>query len=210
LTGTWICPPSSGTADEAKDGEVTDATKTKLNGEDPTEATAPPTNGVGPETAESDLATVTAERDNYLDQLQRTLAEFANYRRRVDQERVQAREFATRELLRQLVPILDDLQRALGSVPEDDRETPWVQGVQLIERKLVSLLEREGVTPIDAVGQPFDPALHEAVASDPGSGGQTVVEVYQTGYRHRNNLLRPAMVRIGDRESSEFRVPGSE
>jgi len=95
------------------------------------------------------------------------------------------------------------LQRALGSTPEETRDAPWVQGVQLIERKLVSLLEREGVTPIDALGQPFDPALHEAVASDPGSGGQTVVEVYQSGYRQRNNLLRPAMVRVGDKPHSE-------
>ena len=183
--------------DDEKDGEVTEATK--LNGEDTaTQAATPPTNGVEPEVGEPDLATITAERDSYLDQLQRTLAEFSNYRRRVEQERVQAREVATRDLLRQLVPILDDLQRALGSTTEDQRETPWVQGVQLIERKLVSLLEREGVTPIEAVGQPFDPALHEAVASDPGSGGQTVVEVYQSGYRHRNNLLRPAMVRVGD------------
>lgn len=199
--------------DEVKDGEVTDATKTKrtkLNGDEPTETAAPPANGVEPEVAEIDAAALAAERDNYLDQLQRTLADFANFRRRVDQERIQARELATRDLLRQLVPIMDDLQRALGSIPEDDRETPWVQGVQLIERKLGSLLEREGVTPIDAVGQPFDPALHEAVASDPGSGGQTVVEVYQAGYRHRNNLLRPAMVRIGDKESSESRVPSSE
>ncbi|MEA2594613.1 MAG: molecular chaperone GrpE [Thermomicrobiales bacterium] len=175
---------------------VTDATK--LNGEDVAQAESPSTNGLEPEVGESDLATVAAERDGYLDQLQRTLADFSNFRRRVDQERVQAREVATRDLLRQLVPILDDLQRALGSTAEDQRETPWVQGVQLIERKLVSLLEREGVTPIDALGQPFDPALHEAVASDPGSGGQTVVEVYQSGYRHRNNLLRPAMVRVGD------------
>ncbi|MEA2515389.1 MAG: molecular chaperone GrpE [Thermomicrobiales bacterium] len=179
-----------------KDGVVTDATK--LNGEDVAQAESPSTNGLEPEVGESDLATVAAERDGYLDQLQRTLADFSNFRRRVDQERVQAREVATRDLLRQLVPILDDLQRALGSTAEDQRETPWVQGVQLIERKLVSLLEREGVTPIDALGQPFDPALHEAVASDPGSGGQTVVEVYQSGYRHRNNLLRPAMVRVGD------------
>lgn len=187
-------------ADKAKDGEVTDATtaKTKLNGEDQIETAVPSANGVDTEDAEADLATIAAERDNYLDRLQRTLAEFANYRRRVEQERVQAREFATRDLLRQLVPVLDDLQRALGSVPEDQREAPWVQGVQLIEKKLLALLEREGVTPIDAVGQPFDPAVHEAVASDPGSGGQTVVEVYQPGYRHRNNLLRPAMVRVGD------------
>jgi molecular chaperone GrpE len=193
---------------DEKDGEVTDATKAKLNGEDLARAETPPSNGVEPEAGEPTLESVSAERDNFLDQLQRTLAEFANYRRRVDQERVQAREFATRDLLRQLVPVLDDLKRALGSIPEENRDTAWVQGVQLIERKLVALLEREGVTPIDAVGQPFDPALHEAVASDPGSSGQTVVEVYQSGYRHRNNLLRPAMVRVGDEASSEKQSNG--
>ena len=186
---------------DEKDGKVTDATK--LNGEDLAKAESPPTNGVEPESGEPTLESVTAERDNYLDQLQRTLAEFANYRRRVDQERNLAREFATRDLLRQIVPVLDDLQRALGSTPEDQRDAAWIQGVQLIEKKLVALLDREGVTPIDAVGQPFDPALHEAVASDPGSSGQTVVEVYQTGYRQRNNLLRPAMVRVGDKASSD-------
>jgi len=145
------------------------------------------------------VESVAAERDSYIDQLQRTLAEFANYRRRVDQERIHAREVATRDLLGQLVPIEDDLLRALKSIADEHRETSWVQGVQMIERKLAALLDREGVTPIDAIGQPFDPALHEAVASDPGSGGQTVVEVYQAGYRHRNNLLRPAMVRVGDK-----------
>jgi molecular chaperone GrpE len=179
-----------------KDGEVTDTTK--LDQAEQAEVVAPPTNGAVPEAQEPDVVAISAERDSYLDQLQRALAEFANYRRRVDQERVQAREFATRDLLRQLVPILDDLQRALQSVPEEVRESAWVQGVMLIERKLTALLEREGVTPIDALGQPFDPAVHEAVASDPGSTGATVVEVYQSGYKHRNSLLRPAMVRVGD------------
>jgi molecular chaperone GrpE len=196
LTGRRLSRPVGGSAGDVKDGEVTDATKTRLNGEELTEP-VPPVNGAEPETGEPEIADVLAERDGYLDQLQRTLAEFANYRRRVDQERIQARELATRDLLRHLVPILDDLQRALDSTPEDEREAPWVQGVQLIERKLAALLEREGVTPIEAIGQPFDPALHEAVASDPGSDGQTVVEVYQAGYRHRTNLLRPAMVRVG-------------
>jgi molecular chaperone GrpE len=200
-------PSDSVVVGEMKDGEVADVTKSKsksktneddLNVSEATE----PTNGVAGEEdvpQVSELESVMAERDGYLDQLQRTLAEFANYRRRVDQERVQAREFASRDLLRQLVPVLDDLQRALGSIADDQKETSWVQGVQMIERKLGGLLEREGVTPIDAVGQPFDPAIHEAVASDPGSGGQTVVEVYQAGYRHKNNILRPAMVRVGDK-----------
>jgi len=184
-----------------KDGEVADATKTKTNEDElnVSEATES-VNGSADEGQLSELESAVAERDGYLDQLQRTLAEFANYRRRVDQERNQAREFATRDLLRQLVPVLDDLQRAIGSIAEDQRETSWVQGVNMIERKLNGLLEREGVTPIDAIGQPFDPAVHEAVASDPGSGGQTVVEVYQAGYRHKNNLLRPAMVRVGDQK----------
>jgi molecular chaperone GrpE len=183
---------------------VTDTKQKHLNRDETeaAEAATTTTNGAAPETEalspEPDLATVASERDSYLDQLQRSLAEFANYRRRVEQERAFGREIATRDLLRQLVPIVDDLKRALESVPEDQMETPWVQGVGLIERKLLALLEREGVTPIEAEGQPFDPAFHEAVASDPGSSGDTVVEVYQAGYKHRNALLRPAMVRVGD------------
>ncbi|MGH2531735.1 MAG: nucleotide exchange factor GrpE [Thermomicrobiales bacterium] len=163
-------------------------------------------NGVAPEVDETavadelvgDLDSVIAERDTYLDQLQRSVAEFANYRRRVDQERVQIKELASAGLLAQIVPVLDDLQRALAQAPADHRETPWVQGVKHIERKLAGVLERAGVTAIDALGQPFDPAHHEAVAQEPGSTGATVVEVYQTGYRLGQGLLRPAMVKVGD------------
>jgi molecular chaperone GrpE len=91
---------------------------------------------------------------------------------------------------------LDDLQRALDAAADGD--APWVQGVRNVERKLVSVLERAGVTPLEALGQPFDPALHEAVATEPGSSGSTVVDVYQTGYRLGESLLRPAMVKVGD------------
>lgn len=186
----WNRPSGPERVVEMKDGKVTDATKTNTTDDELTVVDgAESTNGVSADDQPSELATALAERDGYLDQLQRTLAEFANFRRRVEQERNQAREFATRDLLRQLVPVLDDLQRAIGSVAEDQRETSWVQGVQMIERKLNGLLEREGVTPIDAMGQPFDPAFHEAVASDPGSGGQTVVEVYQAGYKHKKYPL---------------------
>lgn len=139
-----------------------------------------------------------AERDNYLDQLQRSMADFANYRRRVDAERAQARAVGTRDLLRQVIPMLDDLQRAVGSVPEDQLETSWVQGVQLIERKMRSMLEREGVTVVPSLGEPFDPSLHEAVVIDPGSTQNRVVEVFQDAYRQGDFLLRPAMVRVGD------------
>lgn len=172
---------------EAAEQAVTAEADGQANGAASTDIAAP------------DVAALTAERDSYLDQLKRSLAEFANYRRRVDQERAQARELATRDLLRALVPIVDDFQRALAAVPEELRGNPWVQGVHLIERKLVALLEREGVTPIEALGQPFDPGLHEAVATEPGSTQNIVVEVYQKGYRHGQHLLRPAMVKVGDK-----------
>jgi molecular chaperone GrpE len=144
------------------------------------------------------ISVLAAERDNYLDQLQRTLADFANYRRRVEQERTRAREVATRGILTQLLPLMDDLKRALANVPADASETSWVQGVQFIEKKMAALFEREGVTTIDALGQPFDPAVHEAVATVDGSTQNIVNEVYQSGYRLGDQVLRPAMVKVGD------------
>ena len=146
-----------------------------------------------------DLATVIAERDDYLDRLQRSMAEFANYRRRVEQDRNRARELATSGILVQLLPIMDDLERALANVPVDQAETSFVQGVQFIQKKLAGLFERESVTPMEAVGQPFDPAVHEAVATEDGTTQNVVVEVYQTGYRHGEQVLRPAMVKVGDK-----------
>ena len=165
---------------------------------------ANPIDGNGAAPAEApDLEAVIAERDGYLDQLQRSRAEFANFRRRTEQERAQIREIANQALLAQLLPVLDDLQRALAAVPEEQRQTPLVQGLQLIERKFWGVLERAGVAPIEAVGQPFDPAQHEAVESVPGTAGDTVVDVYQTGYRLGDSLLRPAMVKVGDPASGQ-------
>lgn len=145
-----------------------------------------------------EIATLAAERDSYLDQLQRTLAEFANYRRRVEQERARARELATRGILTQLLPLMDDLKRALANVPPEQSETSWVQGVQFIEKKMEGLFEREGITAIDALGQPFDPAFHEAVATVEGSTQNVINEVYQSGYKLGDQVLRPAMVKVGD------------
>ncbi|HET8523501.1 MAG TPA: nucleotide exchange factor GrpE, partial [Thermomicrobiales bacterium] len=86
--------------------------------------------------------------------------------------------------------------------PEHPADKSWVDGISHIERKFAGVLERAGVTPIDALGQPFDPAIHEAVATEPGSTGSTVTEVYQTGYRLGQSLLRPAMVKVGDATSA--------
>lgn len=147
-----------------------------------------------------DLEKIIAERDEYLDQLQRSRAEFANFRRRNEQERAAIREIASQALLAQLLPVFDDLQRALAAVPADKADDPLVKGVELVERKFWNVLERAGVTPLEAQGQPFDPAQHEAVEAVPGSAANTVVAVYQPGYRLGSALLRPAMVKVGDPE----------
>lgn len=151
------------------------------------------------ETVESELETLRAERDEYLDQLRRTMAEFANFKRRTDQERALVRQVANRDLLLQIIDVQDDFDRALGAIPEDQRENSWVAGVTMIERKLNALLERAGVTQMDALGKPFDPSLHEAVANDPGSSGEQVVEVFRTGYKTGDQELRAAMVKTGDK-----------
>jgi len=145
----------------------------------------------------ADIERLTSERDDFLDQLQRSRADFANFRRRVEQERSMLREVASQSLLVQFLPVLDDLQRALAAVPDDQRNDPLVQGVQLIERKFWSAFERAGVRPIEADGATFDPAIHEAVDTEPGSSADTVTSVYQTGYRLGTGLLRPALVKVG-------------
>jgi molecular chaperone GrpE len=144
------------------------------------------------------IAELAAERDAYLDQLQRVAAEYANYRRRTENEKIQDRKNATRELLGQLAPIADDFERALTSIPAAEAQGSWIEGVRLIERKLEGLLERADVHKIDALGAPFDPAVHEAVVQDPDNTESLVVEVYQNGYTLGNQLLRPAMVRVGN------------
>ena len=145
-----------------------------------------------------DIAALVEERNNFLDQLQRLAAEFANFRRRTENERIQERKTAARDLLEQVVPVVDDFERALENVPPDLAENSWVNGVLLIERKLMGVLERVDVHKVDALGQPFDPAIHEAVMHDPNATENMVVEVYQNGYTIGNQLLRPAMVRVGD------------
>ncbi len=145
------------------------------------------------------LDAIIAARDRYLDQLQRTAADFANYRRRTEQERAQQRLLANEQLLRDIVPVLDDLQRGLGALPPDEQDTALAEGMRWVEQKFLTTLKKHGVMQIDSLGQQFDPSMHEAVEADP-AGGDTVVAVYAPGYRLGDDVLRPAMVKVG-RES---------
>lgn len=145
--------------------------------------------------AEDQLERAEAKAAEYLDMLQRERASFQNYRRRSEQEKAEAQQYGAAQTLKKLLPVVDDFDRALVTVPESN---PWVEGVRMIDRKLHALLEGEGVTPIESVGKPFDPALHEAVAYEEGGEGQDVVaEEFARGYRHGNRVLRHAVVKVG-------------
>jgi molecular chaperone GrpE len=144
------------------------------------------------------LESVTAERDQLVDQLQRSVAEFQNYRRRIDQERFRLRESATQDVIRSILPVVDDLQRAIAVMPADQRTSGLGEGIAAIERKLLAVLERNSVTPVGVVGEAFDPAFHEAVATDESGQQTNVVEIFQTGYRQGDVVLRPAMVKVGE------------
>lgn len=139
-----------------------------------------------------------------LDRLQRSQAEFANFRRRIDQERELQRARATEDLVRKLLPVADDFDRALRSVPIEIDGNPWLEGVRLVERKLWRVLEGEGISLMESVGQPFDPSRHEAIMVDEGAGtADTVVEEFQRGYYVHDTVLRPAMVKVGSAETLE-------
>ena len=119
--------------------------------------------------------------------------------RRTEAERLKLGDMFTSNTLAQFLPVIDDFDRAMMAVPEDQKENGWVSGITMIHNKLHGILERAGVTEVEGVNAPFDPAVHEAVASDPGSSGEVVVEVYQKGYKIGDTLLRAAMVKTGDK-----------
>lgn len=131
---------------------------------------------------------------------QRSAADFQNYRRRSEQEREATLGLASESLIRKLLAVVDDFDRALEAMPADLAQTAWVEGLWLVERKLRALLESEGVTPIESVGKLFDPREHEAVVhqetTDAPDG--TVIAELQRGYRLRDRVLRPALVAVAN------------
>jgi molecular chaperone GrpE len=130
----------------------------------------------------------------------RSAADFANYKRRTDEERATLSQFANAVLIGKLLSVLDDFDRALESVPAEQAHDPWAEGVQLVERKLRNVLESEGVTPIEAVGQPFDPNLHEAVVHEDTADhpDNQVIGELQRGYRLHDRVIRPSLVRVAN------------
>lgn len=154
------------------------------------------------ETLKQALAEEKEKAERYLANWQRAQADFINYKRRNEQERKDFNKFANATLMLSLLPVLDDLERALDSIPPRSAKFTWVDGIRLIERKLRTSLEAQGLTPIKALGEPFDPNFHEAVRQDKGKEG-IVIEELQKGYKLYDRVIRPTMVVVGNGEEVE-------
>jgi molecular chaperone GrpE len=149
--------------------------------------------------------TLAEEKDKsnkYLANWQRSEADFSNYKKRAEQEKNEFVNFANWSLILNLVPILDDMERAIDSLPPKLASFTWVDGIRLINRKFKAILEKQGLTEIEAVGKPFEPSLHEAVAQLEGEDGIIINEV-QKGYNLKNKLLRPSIVVVGKGKAAE-------
>jgi molecular chaperone GrpE len=176
--------------------------RTKTRAEERAEAVPTPTRAELAdriEALERELADVTAKSEEHLYNWQRSAADFSNYKRRTDEERSQLGQFSNAILIGKLLAVLDDFDRALESVPPEAHDA-WIEGVKLVERKLRGVLESEGVSPIEAVGQAFDPNLHEAVAHEETSAhpDNEVIGEVQRGYRLHDRVIRPSLVRVAN------------
>jgi molecular chaperone GrpE len=139
-----------------------------------------------------------AKESEYLDGWQRARAELANARKRFQREQEQAYANARADLLTRLLPIVDDFARAFETLPDNPSSATWIEGIELVQRKFLVLLEQEGVVPIEVAGQEFDPFLHQAVTHEPSTDvpdGHVIAEM-QKGYRVGDRVLRPSVVRV--------------
>ena len=140
---------------------------------------------------------------------QRAAADYQNFKRRVEEERSENARFAQAALIINLLPIIDDFDRALETVDASLAGLTWVHGIELIRRKFHMLLDMSGVTEIEADGQTFDPTIHEAVAQQPGEEHK-VLAVVQKGYKLGDRVVRPSMVIVGSGEQSQDEQGGAE
>jgi molecular chaperone GrpE len=150
---------------------------------------------------EEDRQETTAESgvpdaQRYLDNWRRAEADFENYKKRVELDRAESARFASTAIILNILPVLDDLDRAFKSLPEKLAHLTWTDGMRLIHRKLQATLEAQGVTEIKALGENFDPSIHEAVGQAAGEDGK-IVEEAQRGYRLHGRVIRPAFVIVG-------------
>jgi molecular chaperone GrpE len=143
-----------------------------------------------------------AKAERYLNNWQRAEADFNNYKKRTEQERSDTIRFANMALVLNLLPVVDDFERAFNTLPAKLAQLTWVNGIQLILRKLQATLEAQGISAIKTIGEMFDPAVHEAVSQGDGEEGK-IIEELQKGYKQGERLIRPALVVVGSGKKEE-------
>jgi molecular chaperone GrpE len=201
MGGGWVQPDGmtkkkSETKKENLDAEMSETEAVQQPGEDQ----------LTPEQAafeeikmlQHELAETQAKANEYLDGWQRARAEFANYKKRVERDQAETYQRAAGSIIKRFLDVADDLDRALKNRPEQGEGAVWSNGVELINRKLLSILDNEGVKVMKVEGEPFDPNLHEAISLEPVDGVPSghVTEVLKQGYLLGDKVLRPALVRV--------------
>ena len=134
------------------------------------------------------------------DRLKRQMAEFDNFRKRTEKEKSQMYEVGAKDIIEKILPVVDNFERGLDAVKEEDKEDPFVQGMEKVYKHLLTTLEGIEVKPIEAVGQPFDPNFHNAVmhVEDENFGENIVAEEFQKGYTYRDSVVRHSMVKVAN------------
>ena len=171
---------------------------TSPNAAEPAPEAGPPTADAPMPPTPEELDALAAERDELRDLLLRKTAEFDNYRKRVDRERQTTAQTAAADLIIELLPLIDDLERALAAEADAGAAQAYRTGVELIHRQLLELLARRGVTPLETAGEQFDPHQHEAVAHEESADHEPgqIIDELRRGYVMGSRLLRAAMVRV--------------
>ena len=152
--------------------------------------------------AGTEVAELQQQRDDYYDRLLRKIAEFDNYRKRTERERQAFAEATTAEVMEELLPLVDDLDRALQAEANSETAEAYRRGVELIHRQLLEILRKRGVTAIEALGTDFDPHVHQAIAYEPAPGKRDgeVIEEFGRGYMLNDRMIRPAVVKVAKGE----------
>ncbi len=167
-----------------------DAVETEAQGATPDELTL--------DGLQAELEKTRAQAAEYLDGWQRARAEFINFKKRIEREREDHGQYAHVDVLKKLLPAMDDLNRALDNLPEDLQDHAWAQGIALVGQKFNTILETYGLREIDPLGEAFDPNLHEAIGVDTDTQTESghVTVVLQKGYAYGDRVVRPALVRV--------------
>ena len=165
---------------------------------DPLDETAAAALDASEETASVELAQLKRERDELKDRLLRTVAEFDNFRKRTDRDRQAVMESITAGVIEELLPLVDDLERAVDTDAGEEGAEAYRRGVELILKQIQELLRKRGVQPIEAIGADFDPHQHQAVTYEQAEGYREgeIIEEFRRGYTLGDRLLRPSMVKV--------------